>query len=121
MQAVSTIACEELAECEDSGFEYIPVYMASLGSISDYRGARPSEFRSVMLELIEELNANSDILVPGEIKFEIALNNSGVVIGIRMLEDTVEVEAVEEIVENFLMGKTIAGASIGTSTVSIMI
>lgn len=105
--------------CDEIAFEYIPVYSATLGGVSDYLGARPSEFRSVILDLISELNANSDILGPGEIRIEITVNSSGIITRIRIIEDTVEIDEVAEIVENFLLGETIQGASTGTSTVTI--
>ena len=109
----------EAQECEDICIEYIPVYTAALGSISDYLSARPSVFRSVLLELINELNANSDILGPGEIEIDITVNSSGVITRISIQEDTVEIDEVSEIVENFLVGETIEGASAGRSTVTI--
>ncbi|MCK5131949.1 MAG: VWA domain-containing protein [Candidatus Sabulitectum sp.] len=106
--------------CDQTAYEHIPVYSATLGGVSDYLGARPSQFRSVILELIDELNADSDILGPGEIRIEITVNSSGVITGIRIMEDTVEIDEVAEIVENFLLGETIQGASTGTSTVTIV-
>lgn len=107
--------------CEDIAYEYIPSYFATLGGISDYLGARPSVFRSVILDLINELNSNSDILVAGEIEFEITVDSSGVITRIRIREDTVEIDEVSETVENFLLGETVEGASTGTSTVTITI
>lgn len=116
-----SICCEEMMDCGDAAYAYDPVYSAALGSVSDYLGARPSEFRSVILDLINELNANSDILGPGEIEIEITLNSSGVITRVRIREDTVEIDEVTEIIENFLLGETIQGASAGTSTVTITI
>ena len=114
--------CEEAEECYDMvASEYIPAYTATLGGISDYLDARPSVFRSVILDLITELNANGDILSPGEIEFEVTVNSSGVITRIRIREDSVEIDEVAETVENFLLGETIEGASAGTSTVTITI
>jgi Ca-activated chloride channel family protein len=105
----------------EAEYEYSPVFTASLVSISDYLGARPSSFRQVVLALIAELNENSDVLAEGSITFEITVNSSGVITRIRVGEDTVEVDEVTEIVENFLVGETIEGAASGTSTVVITI
>ncbi len=107
--------------CDEIAYEYIPSYSATLGGISDYLDARPSVFRSVILDLITELNANGDVLTPGEIVFEITVDSSGVITRIRIREDTVEIGEVAETVENFLLGETIQGAAVGTSTVTITI
>ncbi|MCD4708053.1 MAG: hypothetical protein K8S62_09985, partial [Candidatus Sabulitectum sp.] len=119
---METLCCEEIMDCGEAEYAYDnPVYFAVLGSVSDYLGARPSEFRSVIIDLINELNANSDILGPGEIEIEIAVDTSGVITRVRINEDTVEINEVTEIIENFLLGKTISGASVGTSTITIVI
>ncbi|MCK5787211.1 MAG: hypothetical protein KAH54_11735, partial [Candidatus Sabulitectum sp.] len=115
------VARTEAEECCDMANEYIPVYSATLGGVSDYLGARPSEFRSVILELITELNANGDILSPGEIEFEVTVNSAGVITRIRIIEDSVGVDVVTDVIENFLIGETIQGASAGTSTVTIAV
>ncbi|MCK5840840.1 MAG: VWA domain-containing protein [Candidatus Sabulitectum sp.] len=107
--------------CDEIASEYIPSYSATLGGISDYLDARPSVFRSVILDLITELNANGDVLAPGEVVFEITVDSSGVITRIRIREDTVEIDEVAETVENFLLGETIQGAAVGTSTVTITI
>ena len=107
--------------CDEIAYEYIPSYSATLGGISDYLDARPSVFRSVILDLITELNANGDVLTPGEIVFEITVDSSGVITRIRIREDTVEIGEVAETVENFLLGETIQRAAVGTSTVTITI
>ncbi|MCK5036112.1 MAG: VWA domain-containing protein [Candidatus Sabulitectum sp.] len=107
--------------CDEIAYEDIPSYSATLGGISDYLDARPSVFRSVILDLITELNANGDVLTPGEIVFEITVDSSGVITRIRIREDTVEIGEVAETVENLLLGETIQGAAVGTSTVTITI
>ena len=117
----SNIVESEQAAEECFDYEYQPVLIASLSSISDYLGARPSSFRQVVIALLGELNGNSDILASGSIIFEITVNSSGEITRVRITEDTVEVEEVAEIVENFLIGETIEGATEGISTVVITI
>ncbi len=117
--AVANMEAEEC--CDEIAYEYIPVYSATLGGISDYLDARPSVFRSVILDLINELNSNSDILAAGEIEFEVTVNSSGVITRIRIKEDSAGIDEIAETVENFLLGETIQGASVGTSTVTITI
>ncbi len=117
--AVAVTEAEEC--CDEIAYEYIPVCSATLGGISDYLDARPSVFRSVILDLINELNSDSDILAAGEIEFEVTVNSSGVITRIRIKEDSVGIDEVADTVENFLLGETIQGASVGTSTVTITI
>jgi Ca-activated chloride channel family protein len=100
---------------------YPPSYSASFSGASDYLDARPSEFRSVFLDLVNELNADSSILGSGEIQIELTVNGSGEITRIRFKVDTVGIAEVTEMIENFLLGKTIPGASAGTSTVTIVI
>jgi Ca-activated chloride channel family protein len=120
----NTVQREQAAEeCSDmvSDYECRTVLIASLSSISDYLGARPSVFRQVVIALLGELNGNSDILACGSIVFEINVNSSGVITRIRITKDTVVIDGVTEIIENFLIGRTIEGAVGGTSTVVITI
>jgi hypothetical protein len=70
---------------------------------------------------VNELNADSSILGPGEIQIELTVNGSGEITRIRFKVDTVGIAEVTEMIENFLLGKTIPGASAGTSTVTIVI
>ncbi len=123
IQSPMMVPCEELDTeyCEDSAIAYIEIYYATLSSISDYLGARPSEFRTVVLDMINELNSAGIALAQGEIKFEIEVNSSGLITGITVIEDTVNVDEVIELIENHLVGKTIDGASRGTSSVTILI
>jgi Ca-activated chloride channel family protein len=116
-----TAVCEEL-ECDDSAdYYYQPVYTASIGGISGYLGARPSEFRAVILEAVDTLNETPEILQPGLIRLELTVNGSGTITGVDVDEDTVEVDDIIEILIRILTGKTIPGASAGRVTVTINI
>jgi len=114
-----SVACEEL-DVDDSSY-YQPVYRATLSGVSDYLGARPSEFREVILEAVDALNETPEILQPGLIRLEITLNGSGSVTRVEVDEDTVEVNEIIEILTRILMGKTITGASAGRVMVTISI
>lgn len=112
--------CE--AECDDSAdWYYEPAYTASLGGISDYLGARPSEFREVVMAAIEALNEQQDILEPGTVRLILTLDGNGVITSVEVDEDTVEVEEVIEILENALAGSSVPGASAGRVTVTVNI
>ncbi len=119
----ATVTCCEEAELLDSDDYYYnePVYVASLGGISDYLGARPSEFREVILEAIDTLNENGDILEPGTIRLVLTLDGSGTITAVTVEEDTVEMDEVTELLEDLLTGASIAGASAGRTTVTINI
>jgi hypothetical protein len=119
----ATVACSEEAELLDSDDYYYnePVYVASLGGISDYLGARPSEFREVILDAVDALNENGDILEPGTIRLVLTLDGSGTITAVTVEDDTVEVDEVTELLEDLLTGASIAGASAGRTTVTINI
>lgn len=113
-----TECCEEL---EDSAAYWEPVYLASLGGISDYLGARPSEFRAVVMDAVDQLNESSDILEPGTVKLELTVNGNGEITGVDVDENTTGVDEIVEILERVLMGATISGASAGRTVVTISI
>lgn len=118
---MSVLECCE-AELDDSAdYYYQPVYTASLGGISDYLGARPSEFREIILTAIDALNENSDLLEPGMIRLELTIDSSGVITAVDVDEDTVEVEDLIDILQRILTGKTVPGASAGRVMVTVNI
>ena len=118
----ATLAYSECEEMDDSAdYYYEPVYTATLGGISDYLGARPSEFRELMLQAIDALNERSEILEPGMIRLILTLDGNGVITSVEVDEDTVEIEEITDILEGFLTGKTVTGASAGRVTVTVNI
>ncbi len=123
IQSTEMAACEELEaeDSEDCSIAYTQVYYATLTSISDYLGARPSVFRTLVLEMLVGLNSEGIIFASGEIEFEIEVNSAGLITGIDVIEDTVESDVIVEFIEDYLVGETIDGASRGTSTIVILI
>lgn len=117
----ATLVCCEAEEIDDSAYNYEPVYKASLGGISGYLGARPSEFREIILEAIDALNESGEILEPGVIRLILTLNGNGVITSVEVDEDTVEVDEITEILERVLTGETVPGASAGRVTVTVNI
>ncbi len=114
----ASYAMEE--ECDDMA-SYSPVHAASLAGISEYLGARPSEFRAVVLEAVEALNQQPEILEPGTIELILTLDGGGRITAVTVEEDTVEVEELIETIRSALMGKSIPDASAGRVTVTINI
>ncbi len=115
-----TASYDMAEECEDDVY-YTPVHAASLAGISEYLGARPSEFRAVVLEAVEALNQQSGILEPGTIELILTLDGGGRITSVTVEEDTIEVEEIIETLRSALMGKSIPGASAGRVTVTISI
>lgn len=111
-------SCEE--EMDDSAY-WEPVYTASLGGISDYLGARPSEFRDVVMDAVDALNETPDILEPGTIRLEITVNGNGVITGVDLEENTTGVDEIVQILERILMGSIVSGASAGRTVVTVTI
>ena len=111
-------SCDQ--EMDDSAY-WEPVYTASLGGISDYLDARPSEFRDVVMDAVDALNETPDILEPGTIKLEITVNGNGVITGVDVQENTTGVDEIVEILEGILMGSTVSGASAGRTVVTVTV
>ncbi|PIE53223.1 hypothetical protein CSA37_02450 [Candidatus Fermentibacteria bacterium] len=116
-----TSGCEEMVECQEMEIRYAPSYSASLGSIDDYLGARPSEFRSVVMEVVDALNKNTEILEPGTVTVKLTLNSSGVITGVEIEENTTGVDRIEEIIRNSLSGSSVPGAEAGRTEFTILI
>ena len=115
------LAFSEDEECDDIAYEMIYYYSVSLSTISDYCDARPSTFRSVIIELVDELNSNSQFEYPGTIEFKVTIDTSGTITAISVTENTSGIEDIEELIEEILLNKTIAGATSGRSVITLQL
>ncbi len=112
-------ATEEWPSYEQEGAAPVVRLVAA----DDPLGARPSLFRSLMIELARELQAflERKTGVSGALVLELTLDSFGRITGVAVLENTTGIPRLARESGDFLVGRTLDGAGAGTTRVEFAV